>query len=299
MQWLGFEPGTSGVAGRRPSPGTTTAVKQELTTQLRGLPMPEIDNELLEGFRNYLLNKVSEDTLRDYVNAVVKQEWPPIKHSHVKAWRNYVQYLFSIGRLSWEEKARYLDFLKLPRSERKVEEEVPVPLIIKYKEIILGSELGDLYYLLLGGARLEHLVRMLESYAPEEVVKHPTGRFEPRLYCSRLYCRYYLGIRKGSKRVDYIYFPIISDSLMIPWMTYRQLRDYLNKRLGIRVKLFRKFVNQRLESLAEQYNIRLDAVNLIMSRELSVTGAHYLNVRDWADKLFKLYVEWLRRNKLI
>ena len=67
----------------------------------------------------------------------------------------------------------------------------------------------------------------------------------------------------------------------------------------MQAKLFRKFANQVLEQLAHQHNIRLDAVNLIMSRELSVTGTSYVNARDWADKLFALYVEWLRDNGLL
>jgi len=54
-----------------------------------------------------------------------------------------------------------------------------------------------------------------------------------------------------------------------------------------------------LEGLAHQNNIPLDAVSLIMSRGLSVTGTHYLNTREWADKLFGLYVKWLREKGLL
>jgi len=54
-----------------------------------------------------------------------------------------------------------------------------------------------------------------------------------------------------------------------------------------------------LEELAHQSNIPLDAVALIMSRGLTVTGAHYLNTREWADKLFGSYVKWLREKGLL
>ncbi len=82
--------GKEGVSGR------------ELTTRLVFLLAPVVDNSLLQGFRQYLLGRVSEATARDYVNAVARKEWPPTKRSHVKAWRHYVQYLFSIGKLDWE-----------------------------------------------------------------------------------------------------------------------------------------------------------------------------------------------------
>ncbi len=80
--------------------------------------------------------------------------------------------------------------------------------------------------------------------------------------------------------------------------SYRHIRDKLRK-LGVKAKLYRKYANQRLEDLAHKHNIRLDAVNLIMSRELSVTGEHYLNTRDYADKLFSIYVEYLKERGLI
>lgn len=43
--------------------------------------------------------------------------------------------------------------------------------------------------------------------------------------------------------------------------------------------MFRMFVNQVLEELAYKHNIRLGAVNPIMSMELSITGTSYANVR--------------------
>ena len=75
------------------------------------------------------------------------------------------------------------------------------------------------------------------------------------------------------------------ERVRISRLEYRQLKDKLRK-IGAQAKLFRKLANQVLEELAHKHNIRLDAVNLIMLRELSVTGTSYVNVRDWADKLF-------------
>ncbi len=117
--------------------------------------------------------------------------------------------------------------------------------------------------------------------------------------CTDSFCRYYLGVREGSKRTDYVYFPRVNGRMRAPRLGYVKLGDKLNKELGISAGLFRKFANQVLERLAYEHNIRLDAVNLILSRELSVTGEHYLNTRYWADKLFSIYVDWLRKNALL
>ena len=103
---------------------------------------------------------------------------------------------------------------------------------------------------------------------------------------------------EGNKRTDYIYFPATATRIRLPAMSYRQLRDKLRK-LGVQAKLYRRFANQVLEELAHQNNIPLDAVSLIMSRGLTVTGAHYLNTREWADKLFSIYVDWLKQKQLV
>ena len=256
-----------------------------------------MDNSLLSGFREWLKEQVSPETAEYYSNVVRKKMWPPGKRKHVKAWRRYVQFLFSIGRMDWGRMQQYLAFLRLGGNRRETQRAVPVETILRYKEVMEGNGLGDLYLLLLGGARLKQILRMAEEWNPTEMVKHPTGEYEPRLALGEGWARYYLGVREGSKRADYIYFPLTGERVRIPRLSYRQLKDKLRK-LGVQAKLFRKFANQVLEELAHQRNIRLDAVNLIMSRELSVTGTSYVNVRDWADKLFGLYIEWLKERGL-
>jgi intergrase/recombinase len=271
----------------------------KLTTHVPALPQPTVDNRLLEGFRDWLVRNVSTDTAEYYVNVVMRGPWPPSKHKHIKAWRKYVQYLFTVARITWEERERYLLYLRLPSQGKVVTKAVPIATIKQYKEIMEENGLGTLYMLLLGGSRLKHILLMAETWNPAEMVKHPSGEFAPRLYCGKGWCRYYLGHREGTKSVDYVYFPRPGgEKLTIPKTEYHKLVDYLRHR-GVQAKLFRKFANQALDTLAHTNNIRLDAVNLIMSRELTVTGAHYASTRDWADKLFSIYVQWLRRNQLI
>ena len=74
-----------------------------------------------------------------------RMAWLPEKWKHVKAWRRYVRFLFSVGRMNW--------------GMQKV---VSTNTIIKYKKIMEGNGLGYLYKLPLGGARLKHILRMAE-----------------------------------------------------------------------------------------------------------------------------------------
>ena len=285
----GFEPGTTG-SGERFSNGTNVkASAVELTTLL---PMPPVDNKLLAGFESYLKDQVSRGTFRDYVNVVSKQVWPPKCKAHVRAWRKYVQFLFSIEKISWEQLQHYNAFLKTPKQKSILKTAVDESLILEYVDILRENELEYIALLLLGGARLSHIVYMLNTYSPDEIVKHPHGLYEPRQHCYESYCRYYLGAMFGSKKCDYIYYPRIK--LEKQNLNYASFRTKIHK-LGVQTKIFRKYVNQVLEQLAIQHNIRLDAVNLILSRELSVTGAHYLDTRSWADKLFSIYVDHLRQ----
>ena len=108
---------------------------------------------------------------------------------------------------------QYLTFLRLGGNRRETQRAVPVETILKYKEAMEENGLGDLYLLLLGGARLKHILRMVETWSPEEVVKHPTGEFEPRLALGDGWAIFYLGVREGSKRADSIYFPLAGGGL--------------------------------------------------------------------------------------
>ncbi len=108
---------------------------------------------------------------------------------------------------------QYLTFLRLGGNRRETQRAVPVETILKYKEIMDENGLGDLYLLLLGGARLKHILRIVETWSPDEVVKHPTGEFEPRPALGDGWAIFYLGVREGSKRADSIYFPLAGGGL--------------------------------------------------------------------------------------
>ena len=75
-------------------------------------------------------------------------------------------------------------------------------------------------------------------------------------------------------------------------------RDKLDN-LGVKAGIYCKFVSHVLTELMHRDNILFDAVLLIMSRGLKVIVAHYLSTRKWSDKLFGIYIDWLKRNNLI
>jgi hypothetical protein len=102
---------------------------------------------------------------------------------------------------------------------------------------------------------------MLEAWSPEEKVRQPTGGYEPRLFCSKEFCRYFLGVQ-GGRRGSTMSTPLCPpDKIRVPEVEYFQLKDLLSKQLMVRTGLFRKFSNQRLEELAHLHKICLDAVD--------------------------------------
>ncbi len=258
------------------------------------LKMPPVDNDLLSSFREWLLQHVSEETARDYYGVVSRLEWPPTKRSHKRAWRKYIEFLAHHGLMDYMKKMTYLDFLKLGSSRTsKTQARIPDSVVLDIRRKLAELGLDYLFTLGLSGARLRHIITMLSSFKPYEEAKHPTGKFERRLTCFEDlgFCRYYLGIKLGKKRCDYIYYPLFKVKQVE--IDYQHLKDIFHHH-GIRFKLLRKWVEQQLTQLAHENNIPLDAVKLILSRGLSVSGIHYLNTRDWADRLFSIYVKWLK-----
>ncbi len=62
---------------------------------------------------------------------------------------------------------------------------MPTQTILEYKDVLRQVKLGDLHVLLLDSGRLKHVLRIAAEWRPKKVMRHPTGRFEKRLYCDR------------------------------------------------------------------------------------------------------------------
>jgi len=73
----------------------------------------------------------------------------------------------------------------------------------------------ELYYtiyllMLYSGARLQHVLKLVREWNPDQVVYIPMiDRDSKRLVCfeDKGFCRYYLGLRSGSKPCEWIYMP--------------------------------------------------------------------------------------------
>ena len=243
--------------------------------------------------------RISIDTAKYYYNIVMRVgRWrasSTLKRKERIAMRKWVEFLYTNALISYNFKTALLDHYKVgSQGKRKTgKPRVSESTIIQYIGVLRQNSYEWLVPYLLGGARLRHIIYMLKNWRPLEEVKHPHGTYESRLYCTRIFCRYFVGEKFGKKRVDYIY---IAGKPIHPRTVpkYKPLKDRLHK-LGIRVRCFREYINQRLEELAYKHNIRLDAVNFIMSRELSVTGRHYLDTREWADKLYTILLKRLAK----
>ncbi len=254
-----------------------------------------MDNRLVNEFVEWLVRGrgITRETAEYYARVVERGEWPPQKRSHKKAWRAYVRFLAAKGMIDPIKKMSWLDALEMGSYKPKSNGQTLVPNeeILKVKEVLDGLGLTEVFVIGLGGTRLSHIVRMLTEWRPSEVVEHPHGLYEPRLYCDNTICRYYLGVISGRKKCHYVYFPAIQVTPIQgdQRRLYQRVRDALENRA--KFNRLRKWAEQRLTQLAHTNNIPLDAVKLIMSRGLSVSGTHYLNTRDWSDKLFAIYVK--------
>ncbi len=254
-----------------------------------------MDNSLVQEFAEWLRGqRIDERTIKYYVNTVMNARYGRDKQT--RAWRKYVRFLNEQGLLSMLEMQEILERLKIRPSKKKGIAAVPTQKIMVYKQKLVENNMGWLHTLLLGGARLSHVTEMLQSWNPTETVVHSPGIIEPRLHCNKTFCRYYMGIEKGSKRCLYIYYP--ATTLEKTTISYTRTKDQL-RRQGIEIGVYRDYATQQLERIATEHNIVHDAAKYILTRDLSITAEHYLNTRDWADKLFTLYVQWLQEQGLL
>ena len=266
----------------------------------------KIDHGLLREFYGFITGQgISVETAKYYVNILKRFSKLPdplsLSKSERTAIRKYVEFMFKKGKISYLRKLELLDKYKgkgkaASKTKVYIEDSQAKKWFRKISSI--GNEEYRLAFTLMfcSGARLKHVLAMLETWNPGEVVQHLNGRFEPRLYCSNGFCRYFLFRRFGRKYCYYIYFPrnILKEIKPLK-LSYHYARELLEQ-LNVEARKIREFVEQRLRDLCFTYKIPLDAAKLILSHELaSVSAQHYDDIRKRADKLYSLYLENLRK----
>jgi len=246
-------------------------------------------------FKKYLEGKELSEELIDYVV------------SHENKWlrnvfRHYIQYLYYRRRISPETFGWIMEVVP-SRSYKLDVRPYPIELEDVRRTLEYLQERHAVYYtvyriMLESGARFEHVLRMIELWAPEEKVEIPGASIVTRrLVCfmERGFCRYYMGLRDGTKPCEWVYFSTGTLELLgrlAPRRINRhRVRKYAKKHNLVLPKYMRK-VAWRLMIKA----MNREAARFIQSRfgELRVSEARYEDLLGEADEAYPAYLTLLR-----
>jgi len=258
----------------------------------------EVRIEYDEWFWEYLIKdrQLSEKTARDYMNYLRKLSGKTVNYDlyleicdnkwKVKLIRIYLDYLYKVGRISWEEKERLKSIFKVKNSsnsgeddEYEIDEHELIDRMLMMHDESLYRLILEL--LLYSGARLSEIVKMLREWD------------EKKLECFNDFCRYRLKWFRGRKRCDYIYFPkqLLDRILRFAHRVgrYDNLRKNIYDYYHIKEKDFRK-LHYRVcldtgieEAVCDFYQSRIS--------ELSIGRKYYDALRSRADKKYPLLIK--------
>ena len=296
-------------------------VVQEFREDLKkmfGVSLAGVRLEWSEDFEHYLRERkkrrkvLTEEQLKKYRNLFkrelegkeLSEELVEYVARHRNGWlrnifRHYVRYLYHKRRISGETMAWILEVV--PSRSYKLDVRIyPVNLedLRKTLEYLKQQHRGyyALYRLMLeSGARLEHALRMLAEWAPEERVEIPGYGFTQRLVCleDQGFCRYYLGLREGNKPCEWIYFSretlrLLQDAGLLGKQLRRELVSRYAKRHSlVRPKYLRKIAWQLMRK-----TMGYEAAAFAQSRfgELRVSERRYSDLLGESDEKITGYI---------
>jgi intergrase/recombinase len=219
-------------------------------------------------------------------------------------FRHYIQYLFFKRVISGESYGWIMEYVP-SRSYKVVPKvyEINIEDVKKTLEYLKRNH--ELYYtiyllMLYSGARLQHVLKLIREWNPDQVVYIPMiDRDSKRLVCfeDKGFCRYYLGLRSGSKPCEWIYMPEELVPMVERYRGTRRSKDPIlryAKRHGLLFpKMFRK-INWRIlvRTIGDK-----DLARFIQSRfgELAISEAVYENLLEKADQIYSRVLEDLKR----
>ncbi|MEM0285023.1 MAG: integrase [Sulfolobales archaeon] len=245
-------------------------------------------------FKRYLEGRELSEELVDYVV------------SHENGWlrnvfRHYVQYLYYRRKIPLETFGWLMEVVP-SRGYRAGVRVFEIDLELFEATLRHLKERHDLYYLYFllmyySGIRLEHVVKLVATFKPREVVYIPMlDRESPRLACFEKFCRYYLGLT-GGKPCEFVYFP---KELLDPLSEHSgELREsttvsrYFTRHDLLRPKYLRKLNWRVLTRVVPDK----DVCRFVQSRlgELRVSEARYGDLLREADRLYPKALEALRK----
>ncbi|RLG74436.1 MAG: integrase, partial [Thermoprotei archaeon] len=216
-------------------------------------------------------------------------------------FRHYIQYLYHKRKIPLETFGWVMEVVPARTYEDKVKIfRIDLDLLRKTMEFLKQRhELYYLYYLLMyfSGIRLEHVVRLVAEYRPEEVVYvDMMDEYTQRLVCFEKFCRYYLGY-KGGKPCDWVYFPKELVELLERYGGTKRDRskvsDYARYHNLLRPKYLRKLHWQIGKKVVRDK----DVLRFIQSRfgELKISEERYADLLSDADEEYPRLAEALRR----
>ncbi|GAY25368.1 integrase protein [Desulfurococcaceae archaeon AG1] len=273
---------------------------------------PEFEEFLKE--RKKRRKIATEETLKYYRSLFMKylegrelsRELAEEVAKHRNKWlrnvfRHYIQYLFYKRAISGETYGWIMEYV--PSRSYKVEPrayEISIEDLRKTLEYLRKKH--ELYYtiyllMLYSGARLQHALKLIREWNPDQVVYIPMlDRESRRLVCFEGFCRYYLGLRGGSKPCEWVYMPKELVQMIERHRGVRRSRTLVEryaKRHGlIQPKMLRK-INWRIVASA----MERDAARFMQSRfgELAISEALYENLLEKTDRQYPKALEELRR----
>ncbi len=247
-------------------------------------------------FKKYLEGKELSEELIDYVV------------NHPNKWlrnifRHYIQYLYYKRRISPETFGWIMEVVP-SRSYRLDVRPYQISLEDVKKTLEFLEQRHSIYYtiyrvMLESGARFEHVLKMAETWSPNEVVEIPGVGIETRrLVCfeDQGFCRYYMGLREGSKPCEWIYMGIETLKLLQNLAPRRINRNQVTKyakRHGLVLPKYMRKIAWRLMIKA----VSREVARFIQSRlgELRVSEARYEDLLGEADEAYPKYLKHLEK----
>jgi len=249
------------------------------------------DPETLKYYRNlfmkYLQGKELSEQLIDYV-VNHKNKWLR------NVFRHYIQYLYYRRRIPLETFGWIMEVVPSRSYSMAVKAyRIDLDLFGKTMEFLKQNyELYYLYYLLMyySGIRLEHVVKLVESYSPEEEAYiEMLEDWSPRLVCfeDKGFCRYYMGLGRTEKPCEWVYFPVDLLPLLEKYRGARRDRssvsDYAASHNLLRPKYLRKLNWRVLEAVIPNENVCKFIHSRFGELKMEITKAVYSDLLSSAD----------------
>mgnify|MGYP000403800114 CR=1 FL=1 len=216
-------------------------------------------------------------------------------------FRHYIQYLYFRRKIPLETYGWIMEVVPSRTYENKVRIfKIDLELFKKTMDFLRENhELYHLYYLIMyySGIRLEHVVKLVETYSPDEIVYvEMLDEYTSRLICFENFCRYYLGL-KGGKPCEWVYFPKELVSLLEKHKGTRRDRAAVSK-YALRKQLLRPKYLRKLHWRIGKKAIRdKDTLRFIQSRfgELKISEEKYGDLLADADSEYPKLADMLKK----